>query len=644
MPRHFLPSLSALLLLATAARTLSAQTVLSVDPAPVATSSAGQKLDWLTRPYRARTVAPIRLANSNRMDTLLRAGNLYLSAQDVVSLAIENNIDIEIQRYGPLLAQEVLRRAKAGGALRSVGIGVAAGPTSVSLQGVSTNGSSLSAGGGGGVGSGGGIVTQLGPGIQSFDPTVTGLVNFQHATTPQSNTILTGTTAFVQDTRTFQTGYSQNFDFGLNASLTYSSTRIKVNSQFFALNPFTNGSIAFQATQNLLQGFGRAVNGRNIRVQNNNLKVSELQFKRQLITTITAVLNLYWDLVSFGEDVNARRQAVATAKQLMDETKRRVDLGSVAEIEVTRAESQLYASQQDLVIAETNFMQQEMILKNALSRNGVASAGLSTLHLVPLDRFVIPTKDEVRPIDDMVQEAMQKRVEIEQARINLESNNVNLKGIKSSLKPSLQAFANLTNNGLTGELTALGATNPGLAYLAGGYGNLLAQLARRNYPNYSAGFSINVPLRNRAAQSDYATSMLELRQNELDLKKNENQVRLDIHNAVIGLRQARARYEAAVKSRSLQEQTLDADRRKYELGASTPFQVVQDQRDLANARSTETQAMANYTHALISYEQALGVTLDIYNVSVGEALQGKVSKSSNLPDNLPARPVAGGLE
>lgn len=328
----------------------------------------------------------------------------------------------------------------------------------------------------------------------------------------------------------------------------------------------------------------------------------------------------------------------------MDETKRRVDLGSVAEIEVARAESQLYASQQDLVIAETNFMQQEMILKNALSRNGVASAGLSTLHLVPLDRFVIPTKDEVRPIDDMVQEAMQKRVEIEQARINLESNNVNLKGIKSSLKPSLQAFANLTNNGLTGELTALGATNPGLAYLAGGYGNLLAQIARRNYPNYSAGFSINVPLRNRAAQSDYATSMLELRQNELDLKKNENQVRLDIHNAVIGLRQARARYEAAVKSRSLQEQTLDADRRKYELGASTPFQVVQDQRDLANARSTETQAMANYTHALISYEQALGTTLEIYNVSVGEALQGKVSKSSSLPDILPARPVVGGLE
>jgi outer membrane protein TolC len=613
-----------------------------VDPAALAANPAAQKFDWMTRPYRARSVAPIRLANSSRIETLLRAGNLYLSAQDVVALAIENNIDIEIQRYGPLLAQEVLRRAQAGGALRSVGLPVAAGPQSVSLQGVSATGSNIGSGGGGGVGSGGGIVTQLGPAIQSFDPTLSGFMNFQHATTPQSNTVLTGTTAFVQDTRTFQTSYQQNFDFGLNAAVTYSSTRVRVNSQFFALNPFTNGSVGLQLTQNLLQGFGRAVNGRNIRVQNNNLKVSELQFKRQLITTITAVLNLYWDLVAFGDDVTARRKAVETAQQLLAETKRRVDLGAVAEIEITRAESQLYAAQQDLVIAETNYLQQEMVLKNALSRNGVASAGLAALHLVPLDKFQIPEKEEARPVEDMVAEALQKRVEIEQARINIESNNINLKGIKSSLKPTLQAFTNLTNNGLTGEVTALGANNPGLVFLSGGYGNLLAQLARRNYPNYSAGFSLNVPLRNRAAQSDFATSMLELRQNELDLKKNENQVRLDIHNAVIALRQARARYEAAVKSRVLQEQTLDADRRKYEFGAATPFQIVQDQRDLATARSTETQAMANYTHARISFEQALGTTLDVNNVLVNEALQGKVSRETSLPDTLPARINIGG--
>jgi len=173
-------------------------------------------------------------------------------------------------------------------------------------------------------------------------------------------------------------------------------------------------------------------------------------------------------------------------------------------------------------------------------------------------------------------------VEIAQSRTNIESNKLNLVGIKNSLKPSLQAFAELTNNGLTGDVTPQGLTQPGVGYLVGGYGNLLAQIARRNYPNYSAGFSLNIPLRNRAAQSDYATSMIELRQNELSLQKSINQVEVDVRNAVIGLLQARARFDSAVKSRMLQEETLKADQQKLTLGASTPYQVVQDQRDLAS--------------------------------------------------------------
>lgn len=604
-----------------------AQNTLAVDAAPQTNWS------WLTRPYQARSVAPIRLANSPRLESLQRAGNLYLTAEDVVALAIENNIDVEVQRYGPLLAQEVLRRAQSGGPLRSVGVPVAAGPQSVSLQGVSTDFTATAVGGG--VGSGGGIVTQLGPGIASFDPTVSALVNFAHTTSPQSNTVLTGTTALVQNTRTYQLSYSQNWDFGLNATLGYSSTRVKVNSQFFALNPFTNGALDLQLNQDLLQGFGRAVNGRNIRVQRNNLKVTDLQFKQQVITTVSAALNLYWDLVAFNEDVRSRRQGLETAKQLLSENRRRVELGALAEIEVTRAESQLYAAQQDLVIADTNLMQQEIILKNALSRNGVAASGMANLRIIPLDKITIPEKDEIRPLEDLIQEASAKRVEIEQAKVNLESNQMNLVGIKNSLKPSLQAFLGLTNNGLSGELTALGAANPNLAFLAGGYGNLLAQIARRNYPNYSAGFALNIPLRNRAAQSDYATSLVEIRQNELNLRKNLNQVRVDVQNAVIGLRQARARYEAAVKSRELQEKTLAADQRKYELGAGTPFLVVQDQRDLANTRSSEAQAMANYTHARISLDQAMGRTIEVNNISLSEALAGKVSRQSSVPADAP---------
>jgi outer membrane protein TolC len=445
---------------------------------------------------------------------------------------------------------------------------------------------------------------------------------------------LTGTTALITNVRAYQAQYSQNWDFGLNAQLTYSSQHIKVNSQFFNLNPYTSGALDLQVTQNLLQGFGSAVNGRNIRVQKNNLKVTDLQFKQQVIVTVSAALNLYWDLAAFDEDVRSRKQALATARELLEGNRKQVKAGSLAPIEVTRAEAQVSSTEQDLIVAQTNLLQQETVLKNALTRNGVAEAGLAAIHVVPLDRITIPDKEEIRPLDDLLREALAKRVEMAQAQINLESNQLNLVGIKNSLKPTLQAFAELTNNGLSGDLTALGALQPAVGYLAGGYGNLLAQISRRNYPNYSAGVSLNIPLRNRAAQADYATSLLEIRQNELTLRKNGNQIRVDVQNAVTGLEQARARFEAAAQARALQDQILTDDRKRYELGAATPFQVVQDQRDLAAAESAQVQAMANYTHARIALDQALGATLEVNRISIGEAMRGHMAHQSALPQGV----------
>jgi outer membrane protein TolC len=408
-----------------------------------------------------------------------------------------------------------------------------------------------------------------------------------------------------------------------------------LNSPLYDLNPYTSGDLDLVVTQNLLQGFGRAVNGRNIRVQKNNVKVSALQFKQQIVATVSAALNLYWDLVSFDADVRARLREVATAQQLLDDNKKLVQFGTAAPIEITRAESQLYASQQDLVTSQTNLMQQETILKNYLSRNGVTEAGLTGLHIVPLDKFQIPEKDEARPLEDLINQALAARPEMEQLRLNLTSNQMNLVGIKNSLKPTLQAFAELTNNGLSGALTAEGLQLGGSGPLVGGYGNLLSQIFRRGYPNYSAGVSLNIPLRNRAAQADYTTSLLQLRTSELNLRKNINQIRVDVQNGMAGLQQARSRYEAAVKSRVLQEQTLAGDQKRYALGATVAFQVVQDQRDLANAQSSEVQSMANYTHARIALDQALGATLDVNEVSIDEALKGQISQPSVLPADLP---------
>ena len=610
-----------------------AQSEIRIDPPKGGPSS----LQWLTRPYRPRTVPAINLANSPRLESLVRGGNLYVSTQDVIALAIENSLDIEVQRYSPLLAQEVLRRAQGGGALRSVGLGVAAGPQSVSLQGVTVNATGAPLSGGAGVSSGGGIVTQLGPSIPNLDPAFTAFTNFQHATTPQSNTQLTGTTTLITNTRSFQLGYSQTWDFGLTAQMTFVSNHIHINSAYFALNPYTSGDLDLQLTQNLLNGFGRAVNGRNIRVQKNNQKVTDLQFQQQVITTVSAVLNLYWDLVAFRQDLDARQRELDTARQLLEDNRRQVALGALAEIEITRAEAQVYTSQQDLLVSQTNILQQETVLKNALVRSGVSGAGLSAIHVIPLDRIALPDKEETTPLEQLVKEALDHRTEVAQDRINIESNKLNLVGIKSSLKPQLQAFTELTNNGLSGMLTPFGElAGPAVDYLAGGYGNFLAQIFRRNFPNYSAGFSLNIPIRNRAAQSDYVTSQLELRQNELNLQKTESQIAVDVQNALIGIQQARARYDASAHARELQQQTFDADQRKYDLGATTSYQVMQDQRDLANSVSAEVQALANYSHARIAFDQALGRTLDVNQISVAEARTGRLARESRLPANLPA--------
>lgn len=593
------------------------------------------RLGWLTRPYQPRIIAPINLANSNRLEALVRAGNLYLSARDVIALALENNLDIEIQRYGPVLYRAVTLRTQGGGLLRSVGLGIAQGPSSVSLTGVSLNASG--GGASANAASSGGVLTSLGPTVPNFDPQIGLYANFAHITSVQTNLFLTGTTALTIDNRTYQGRISKYNDFGTYVQLTYAASHNRYNSLAYNLNPYTSGNLDFQISQNLLNGFGRPVLGRYIHVAKNNEKVSDLQFRQQVITTVSAVLNLYWDLVSFNEDVKARRDELNTAQQLFEDNKKQVQIGTLAPIEVTRAEAQVYSSQQDLLISQTNLLQQETVLKNALSRNGVASPLLADVHVVPLDTVEVPPQDDLKPLETLVGEALKRRVEIQQYQINIDSDNISLRGIKSGLKPSLSVFAELTNNGLAGQANYLDPSRvAAIPYLTGGNEALLGEIFRRNFPSYSAGLSLNIPLRNRAAQSDYVTTALGMRQDELTLQKALNQVRVDVQNAVIGLRQARVRYESSVKARILQQQTLDADQKKYTLGASTVFQVVTDQQTLASAQSTEQQALANYSHARISFDQAMGTTLDVNNISVDEALAGKVKRASELPANLPA--------
>ena len=595
----------------------------------------------LLRPFHVqrRVVGPARLTNSPRLEQLIRAGNLYVSVEDVIALALENNVDIAIQRFGPYLQREVLRRAEGGAPLRNVGVSIFAGPQSVSLAGVSVNSVGLSDTAA--VSSGGGIVTSIGTAPPALDPTLFAGASFSHVTTPLSVTALSLVPALVSSGQAVQIGYAQAFVTGTTAQMNYFSARTSLNSPANVLNPFTQGNLELFVNQNLLQGWGVAVNNRYIRVARNNGKVTDLQLKQQVITTVSAVLNLYWDLVSFIQDRRIKEQALSTAQKLYDDNRNQVDLGTLPAIEVTRAAAQVSASREDLLIAETNVAQQETVLKNALSRTGIASASLDEVHVVPLDSPMVPEREDLKPAADLVEEALARRPEIEKTRINLESSKISAAGTRNALLPNLSAFVDVSNSALTGAANALN-TIPGNVpspAVVGGYGNLLGQIFRRNYPNYSAGFSLNIPFRNRAPQADYVADQLQLRQSELQLLRASSQVRVDVKNAVIGLQQARARYETAVATRVLAEQTLEAEQNRFRFGESTPAAVIQAQRDLAADQSGEVQAMANYTHAKIAFDEAVGQTLEVNHISMDEARDGQVARTSSLPATLPgARP------
>ena len=629
--KHFI-ILTAVFLIAVSAVAAQAPEVTIEPPRPIPV--VGRVLS----PFHLekRVVAPAKLTNSPRLESLVRGGNLYLSVQDVIALVLENNLDIAIQRYGPFLASEVVRRTKGGGYLRAVDTALLPGPTSVSLAGVSVNASGLA--GGAGISSGGGIVSQIGPVPPSLDPFLYFNAQYGHTTTPLTNTLLNDTTSLQNDYRQYVVQYGQSFITGTSGTVTFYTYDSKLNSPTPLLNPAIQGYLDFYVTQNLLQGFKISVNNRDIRVARNNEKVSLLQLKRQVMTTVSAVLNLYWDLVSFDEDLRIKQEQVATAQKLYEDNQFKVKLGTLSAIEITRAAAALSSSKQDLLISQTNVAQQETVLKNALSRNGVETPWLDEVHIVPLDRIEVPKTEDLRPQSELIAEALAKSPEIEQTDVNLDSSRILLQGDRNGMLPTLQAFVDLTNNGLAGPPNPIyngsgGAQDP---YFFGGSAGLLGQVFRRNFPNYSAGLSLNIPFRNRIAQADYTTDQLTLRQSELQLQRAKNQIRVNVKNAIIGLQQARARYQTAVDTRQLAEQNLEAEQKRFQYGAvSDTSLVIAAQNDLAADQSAEVQAMANYTHAKIAFDDAIGATLEVNHISMQEAVAGRVARTSMLPANLP---------
>jgi outer membrane protein len=604
------------------------------------------------RPYQARPVPPVDFRNSDRIFELIRAGQLYLSLADAIALALENNLDIELQRYLPRIAPTDVQRSEGGGFLRGLsllvnepppGIGGPNGPLLTTLTAsstpspvVNTNFSDVA------------LITQQqndlsvtgliplspGPAIPQYDPVLAGLINWQHLSTPEFSPVITGGSNWlVTDNFNANVIWTQGFSPGTQFNMTFDNTRLTSNAIRYSYNPLLNSSLGFTVTQPLLRGFGIALNRRYLHIARNNEQVANLVFQQQVIDTVAGVARLYTDLVSLNEDVKVKREALVLAERLYQDNKDKVDQGTLAPIEVTRAQAQVAANRGALISATGLVEQQELIVKTFITRRGLAIPAIRAAHIIATDTVTVPDVEPVVPIQELLAEAVRNRPDLAQAGIQVENSQISLKGSINALRPELDVVGTVQNGGLSGDINQIAVLTQGLPLFPGGYGNTLRQIFRNNFPSYSLGLQLTLPLRNRVAQADAVRDELQVRQSEVQRQQFEDQVRLEVADAYVALRQARAAYEAAVQSRVLQEQSVEVELETFKVGLATNLTVIQYQTFLAQAQSTEVAAKGAYAKAKIALERALARTLDVNHVSLSEAYRGQVRRSPQpLPD------------
>lgn len=585
-------------------------------------------------PYAQIKVEPSVLSNSPRLDQLVHDGKMELSLQDTIALALENNLDVAIQRYTPWIAETDILRTMAGGAARGL--------------------------------SGTGTASVLGSiPVQTFDPQLTWTSLLNHQNFPVNNPFISGTGKFIPNlvNHNVQSNltYSQAFHTGTGFSVTSNNSRTSTTSPASTFNPSIQSTLFVGLSQQLLNGWGLLANTRFIRIAKNNKRIADLAFAQQVITSVVQVADLYWELVFAREDVKVKEHAVTLAAKLYSDNKRQVEIGTLAPIEVVRAEAEVARAQQDLIVSRTALLQQQSLLKNAISKNPLDPA-FQGAEILPTDTPTPPARIEITPLQDAVKEALEKRPDVKQAEVDLLNRDINIRATRNALLPVLSLFAQYGWTGLKGNSTIPGAptgaftanasssvVTPGgtptgnftstpvlgpSAFFQSGLGDALDSIFSNDFPSYTVQLSLTIPIRNRSAQADSARALLEQRQAETRLRQLQNGVVVEVRNAQIALEQDRARVEAAQKARTLAEQTLDAEEKKLKLGASTIFFVIQAQRDLANARNTELRALVDLAKARVDFERALGRTLEVNHITVADAKGGEMQRDTLIPGTV----------
>ncbi len=596
-------------------------------------------------PYEQHHLPPPSFANSPRIESLMKNGKLYVSLSDAIALALENNLDLAIARYNLAIAETDILRSKSGAAVRGVATGLVQGTPGGGIGGFGAGASGAGAGGtsggagGAGTGASGLVQSTLGAGapIDSYDPQLNASLNINHAVFPLSNTVTTGVAGFAQNSGIANFNYQQAFPIGASLRVDFENSRTTNNSLFSTLVPEIRSNFRVTLRQRLLSGFGPGPNTRFIRIARNNREISDIAFRNQVIATVTQIQNIYWDLVNAFEDVRVRQRALALAEKTLNDNREQVRIGTLAPIEVARAESEVASRNQDLILAQTTLQLQQLLMKNAITRNLKDDPVLADAEVLPTDTMMLPENEPVVPMQDLVNDAMNHRPELAQARIDLTNREISRKASANALLPQVDLIGWYGASGLAGVQNPL---NPDLApgsIVRTGFSNAFSRLFDHDFPDYAVGFNVSIPIRNRAAQADQIRSELEFRQAQMRLQQLQNQIAIEVRNAQFTVQQGRARVEAARTARNLAQNNLDIEQKRHQLGASTSFQVLQAQRDLAQAESVLVTAMSAYEKARVELDRVVGLTLARNGIELEDAEKGTVTRLPQVPGVMPRK-------
>jgi outer membrane protein TolC len=664
-------------LMATAGLAQETQTPKPSDPVPAAMSEALTPMPQAPKPqnnahvysdqdythgqsqfpkfwsvWTNREVPQASFVNTPLIDQVIRDGKLYLSLNQAVALALENNLDIAIQRYNLITADVDILRTSSGAAALGVNTGLVQG-TPGGAGSTATSGQSGSGAGGGSVGIGGagagaaGIVASTqgeGALIDNFDPVLTGTGEQQHIKSPTTN-VFSGGTELNQTNTTANVLYTQGFPTGTLMSVGWNNFRNSSNSNFNTVNPYINSTFNFQLRQHLLQGFGFNSNLRWIRIARNNRAIMDSAYQNQIMNTVSQIENIYWDLVNAYENVKVQQRALDLADKTLSDNEKQVEIGTLAPITVVQAKSSVATARQNILTAQTTLQLQQLLMKNAITKNNTDPI-LALAPVIPTDTLQINEPFEVPTVEELIAKALKNRPEIIQSRINLTNRQVGLKAIKNLQLPTVDVFAFYGGQGLGGPqnpyITCGNPAAPASQCIPvgsipdTGYGNAFGNMFNSSAPDKGAGVNINIPLRNRQNQADQVRSVLEYRQAQLSAQQQENTIVLQVRNAQFALQQNYAALQSAVAARDYARENLDAEQKKYSLGASTSTLVLQASSALTQAESNVLAAATNYEKSRVQLDLFTADTMAKLGIDMSEAESGKVQKMPKVPGTVPA--------